>query len=47
MIGSERDWDVFNEDQKKENCLQHLRKMCYETGAKVIDIQPEYGRTVR
>lgn len=43
MIGSEKDWDVFNEDEKKENCLQHLRKMCYETGAKVIDIQPEYG----
>lgn len=43
MVGSERDWSVFNEDEKKENCLQYLRKMCYETGAKVIDIEPEYG----
>lgn len=37
--------DAIRQDnnRKKENCLQHLMYMCYESGVKIIDIKPEYG----
>ena len=39
----EQDEAIAAENRKKENCLQHLVYMCYESGVKVIDISPVYG----
>lgn len=39
----EQDEAIAAENRKKENCLQHLMYMCYESGVKVIDITPAYG----
>lgn len=39
----EQDEAIAVENRKKENCLQHLMYMCYESGVKVIDISPVYG----
>lgn len=39
----EQDEAIAAENRKKENCLQHLMYMCYESGVKVIDISPVYG----
>lgn len=36
----EQDEAIAAENRKKENCLQHLMYMCYESGVKVIDISP-------
>lgn len=38
-----QDEAIAAENRKKENCLQHLMYMCYESGVKVIDISPVYG----
>lgn len=38
MTDEERDEAIAAENRKKENCLQHLMYMCYESGVKVIDI---------
>lgn len=43
MTDEERDEAITEEDWKKENCLQHLIHMCYESGVKAIDIYPVYG----
>lgn len=43
MTDEERDEAIAAENRKKENCLQHLMYMCYESGVKVIDISPVYG----
>lgn len=43
MTDEERDEAIAAENRKKENCLQHLVYMCYESGVKVIDISPVYG----
>lgn len=39
----EQDARIAAENRKKENCIHHILRMCYESGAKVTDITPAYG----
>lgn len=39
----EQDELIAAENRKKENCIHHLLQMYYESGVKVIDINPIYG----
>ncbi len=39
----EQDELIAAENRNKENCIHHLLQMCYESGVKVIDINPIYG----